>query len=301
MDSSENLRITTYNVEWFFQNDPGFDDLKIMPLEEKSNRVADILSKLGSWPHILALQEVENQAVLDKLVEVIKNKYKVSYVAYCGKFTSKRTAQKPGLLVQVHKDLTINEWDSFHVSHSFSTVQPFLQPEIEIDASLDYFLKNIWLSFTFQNQQFLILNFHLKASFDAISTAVREKEAILVEGLIASFKSKNPNVKCIVLGDFNDYDLTFKNFPPPSVHSDVLKKIREGTDLNETTPKINFYNCLSKAHQKEKHTTIYKIMIDHILIDFDEESIVQCQVLPEKGLDSERTSDHWPVTIDIKL
>lgn len=241
-DSSENFKVTSYNVEWFFENDPGLDGLVIAPFETKAIRLASVLAQGESFPHVLAVQEVENEAVLLKLAEAIKTSHGHDCKTYLGKYTTKRTKQKVGFLVQEHPDLEITEWDSFDWRKQAPLIFPgFFKSSVELEPLIDYFEKNIWICGKFRGKEFLILNFHLKASFDAISTAIRDKESMICEGFIQYLKTKYPKSNMIILGDFNDFDTSFACASPPLITSEVLRKIKTTPDLKTQVPILDYF------------------------------------------------------------
>jgi endonuclease/exonuclease/phosphatase family metal-dependent hydrolase len=322
----QNLKISTYNVEWFFANNSGIPFIQVRDLETKGKEIATVIAK--EKPHIIGLQEVSGKKPLTHLVRYLKELHGLNYQYICGKFASQRTLQKVAMLFLICDELELVHWDSFSSFASLNLVLPFITDArkrqiLHAKKSKELFLKNVYSIVKFREKKLLILNFHLKANFDKDSTDIRELESILVEGLLyylisQARKCNDPFDAVFVLGDFNDFDHSFKNAYPPSCQSNVLEKIKTSLDvqfINENEKedkeekeekeieKIIFQNSLKLVEPKLRESAIYHILIDHILyyIPINNETkitISSCEISHRKeDIDSQtRTSDHWPVS-----
>jgi len=269
-------------------------------MKKKAKRIASVLAQLSPFPHIVALQEIENEVVLEKLVQVLQENHSVSCSFKLGKYTTNRTRQKVAFLILNSPELVLSAWDSFSWVHSHLDIHPLIKPENLPSATEDLLRKNIWINVSFMGKNFLVLNFHLKASNNPPDIVIREQEAVVVQGLVQFLQNKHTEpITTIILGDFNDFDLSFPCAYPPQIRSKVLERITNGLDTLKPYPKV-FYNCLQKVPYKEKRvSSIFRVLIDHILVDTAVENVQNCVVQKQDDPKDDRVSDHWPVCVDL--
>jgi hypothetical protein len=187
--------------------------------------------------------------------------------------------------------------------------------------AMEIFRKNIHATVNFDGRRILLVNFHLKANFDADSIAVRGLEAVLIQALVRSL-TRNARVQgtpydaVVMVGDYNDFDHSFPNAFPAQCESNVLARISSGQDIvvdgesdGHTDAAIKFENALAIVDPIDARVSaVYNILIDHILyakLPNDSESTKaatitakSCHVQHRRDDVDEntRTSDHWPVT-----
>lgn len=289
------FRIATYNVEWFFEKVPTqLPNLKLVPYREKALRLAEVIASLPLC-HIIAVQEVQNETVLEKLVERLLGLHNLSYKYYLGKYTSGRTGQKVGFLVLNDPNLVVHEWDSFQWEKQVEDIRDYVKDYLFPLATEDLLTKNIWMSCSYCGKQYFLLNFHMKASNGLSDIAIRDKEAIVIEGIVQWLRAKYSGSKAVVLGDYNDTDQAFKSYLPPPCLSLALERIRNFPDV--VVPCDGLYNCLVKVPKEERRSTIYDVLIDHICVDIPEEEILDCKIYKQDHPKDNRVSDHWPVVV----
>jgi len=311
---SKALKVTTYNVEWYFENNYCVPFIEVRDFETKTKQLAEIIANEQS--HIVCLQEVSGKIVLEALTNSLKANYQLNYRFFSGLYSSKRTMQRVGLLILEDENINILECDSFSYQKSLASILSFIKKSSAREQiarmNQELCLKNIYIILNYHNQKLLILNFHLKANFDPESTAIRELEAVIVQGLIhhlISIQPKNePFDAILIMGDFNDFDRSFENAFQPDCESTVLERIKLSNDIiseEEETyqKKIIFQNILELIEPRESRvSSIYRILIDHILVFIIDEKknvieIVNCKIQHRrKDIDFNRVSDHWPVS-----
>ena len=193
----EPLAVMTWNLEWFYDNEPG-DNYSELAKEKTSpsraewdwKRDAVAESIAISHPSILALQEVENRRVLWYLTRAITRNHKLEYHELGIESRDHFTEQDVGFLFRPPVDvLTVAQ--EMYAKRLSSTNQYF-------DLS-----KHIRGVFEFQHgdtvETVIVLNIHLRAMPEAADKRIRQTR--LLHHWIASAVRDGQNI--IALGDFN--------------------------------------------------------------------------------------------------
>jgi endonuclease/exonuclease/phosphatase family metal-dependent hydrolase len=196
----DKLVIATWNLEWFFDDNPGDNFSKLSKKltapskkdwEWKRDQVATAIAKMQ--PTILALQEVENQQVLYYLCQRLRNEhnlnYRIAFVLGADFYTEQDVAilYRTGM-VEFGRKLQSNE--------QFG------------DKKLYNISKHQWARFRWskgaQTTTLTMFNLHLRAS--ASAAAIRQRQARLGKAWLDEERQREANL--IVLGDFNSGERT---------------------------------------------------------------------------------------------
>lgn len=271
-----NVKFVTYNVRNLFDNvdDPYLDDGP--PKSEKEKlALADVIRKLDA--DILALQEVENEAIVREVLSIagLGNKYNI----IVGKSDGRGIAC--ALLISKKypvKSYNINEGETL-----------FYRPPVEAIIEL-------LPSFSVR-----VFSVHYKAKMDQASQEQRKKEALRTIEL-----TKNSNLPTIIMGDFNDL--------PESVVSqifndngfiDVRAVDKESKDVNVPT---HFSIDREKSEQVELEEIYEKgrpSIVDYIRINPNlTKNVVQGSfdvVEKHENPNTLLASDHLPVSVVLKF
>jgi endonuclease/exonuclease/phosphatase family metal-dependent hydrolase len=189
------LIVTTWNLEWFFDEHQGDNYADLAKQQSGPSReawewkLAGVAAAIAQMkPTVLALQEVENQRVLFYLTRKLKQDHGLSYtIAYVegGDFF---TEQDVAVLVQsglVGFGVKRQTQEMF-ASGEYYNVTKHLFCELEWGTGED-------------RERVLLLNVHLRATPEAAET--RKKQARLIRKWIQKEVAAGENV--IVLGDIN--------------------------------------------------------------------------------------------------
>lgn len=213
-----NVKISSYNVEWYFENNLKFPSVKMRDFETKTKELAEIISK--DKPSIIGLQEVEGKTVLHALRNCLQKNHNLNYRYICGKYQSKRTFQMVGMLILESEDIQILEYDSFLVDDNAPSVLapycklPNAKQLIRTNAQSELFMKNMYLIVNIHGKKVLILNFHLKAGYETEAIAIREKEALIIQCFVHYLVDIHQNSfhAIILLGYYSLLPPQFLNF-----------------------------------------------------------------------------------------
>jgi len=262
--NNEYLIIGTFNIEWLGD---GIEDNKPRTVED-IKKIADIISSSGM--EIIAVQEIENEDALQKIVSQMSN-FKFKVANQSGK-------QKLGI---IYKDyITVNEIGEYEpLSLEGKTRSGYI---VEIQKN-DYKL--------------LMLNVHLKATsrFDSTeqlrieSRMMRHAQAEIISNWADSVINIAGKKELTVLGDFNCY--------PTKVNNRTLVPIIENENLHFLTSELR--SCKNP---------LYWFLIDHIVVStetlkrYSPNSVFIYDfhsMFSEE--EAERISDHCPVTVEFRI
>ncbi len=195
--AGESLTVMTWNLEWFYDDDPGdnYSDLakrKSAPSRSQWDWRRDAVAKVIATvqPSILAAQEVENRRVLWYLTRAISRNHQLEYHELGLEGRDHFTEQDVGFLYRPPVNaLTVMQ--GMMTKQMLSTNQYF-------DLT-----KHIRASFEFRHgettERLTVLNVHLCATAEAEPKRIRQ--ARLLHHWIAAAVRRDENV--IVVGDFN--------------------------------------------------------------------------------------------------
>ena len=194
---SEPLRVMTWNLEWFFDDNSGdnFSDLakeKSSPSRNQWNWKRDAIadSIASSKPSILGLQEVENRRVLWYLTRAMTRKHKLEYHEIGIEGRDHYTEQDVGFLFRPPVEV-LSATQNMYPKRLRSTNQYF-------DLS-----KHVVAVFEFptgsSHETVTVVNIHFRARPEAADKRIRQ--ARLLHLWLKETITQGQNV--IVLGDFN--------------------------------------------------------------------------------------------------
>lgn len=187
---TEEITIATWNLEWFYDSNTT-DNKEPLPKSMSAPSKADWAWKLDvvaggiirMAPTIIALQEVENELVVEKLASIIEKrsglKYQVAFKQGTDTFTEQDVAflVKEGVKVRANRLPFKREWRG--------------------DSSYKDLSKHLALATEFGDEKLFVINIHLISS----SADARAAQAKTLRAWIRSDVAKGGNV--IILGDFN--------------------------------------------------------------------------------------------------
>jgi len=242
------MRIVQYNAEWLFiDHDSAFDCpgsqctwKNISEAETHMSYVSKVVKELN--PDIINFCEVEGCDELDILLNTLDG----TYESYLKKGTDTSTGQNVGMLTRVGplKDLyrTENRY-SYPISGSECGYQG--------SPGSTGVSKHYITEFRFNNTNVAFISAHLLAiPDDPTRCSQREAQAIILQGVISDFISKNYEV--IMIGDFNDYDsevVDVNNNKPISKVLDILKG-----NYGDNAGKYLLHSVAENIEQKERYS-----------------------------------------------
>lgn len=289
----------TYNLEWFFGAPPALitNLPPLAPLALKAARLAAHITTLPEAPHLIAVQEVEDDAAGRALVTALRAQ-SLDYHCVIGEHRSGRTGQHVGLLWRQPLEL---QWCKSFAVHSEADVAPFVRFRGDVAGLLD---KNVYAHFDVHGHALLVVNVHLKAQYDEPCAAIRRLEAAVLQALVARERARNPALTTMLLGDFNDFDEALPRARSSlPLYSGVLRQIRTSAD---TLKDVIHYASAAEAAAEPVASTVYGDLIDHVLVDTERARITSCVVgvHPTDTADTvllNRTSDHFPLMAWVEL
>ncbi len=211
--TANQFSIATFNVENHFDaiDDTG-DDAEPKPspdeIADKQAKLVEAISHTLGCPTLLAIQEVENEALLLDLAAAAS--------ANCGftyQVSHRDSADVRGIDLALLSDphrVTVTAMSLQQTCSLLDTgindpsidcpggQQPlFSRPPLQVDLTVD-------------GQAYTVVVNHFKSKRgDEITTAPRRLfQAQHIVDLLAQWQTANPDVRVIVLGDFNDYELS---------------------------------------------------------------------------------------------
>ncbi len=191
----EKLVVATWNLEWFFDHDPGDNRSELAKKmtapskaewDWKRQHVAEAIATLR--PDILALQEIENKQVLWDLVGELREKhdlsYRIAFIEGTDPFTEQDVALlfRGGLVEFSRREQTGEMW----VSKEYYNVQKHILGRFEWGQGAE-------------KESLLVVNVHLRARAQAAK--LRAKQTRLLRHWIEEALARGENV--MALGDFN--------------------------------------------------------------------------------------------------
>lgn len=196
-NTSQKLKVMTWNLEWFYdenRND-NFSDLakeKSSPNREAWDWRRDAIAKsiAAARPNIAAFQEVENRRVLWYLSRALQRNHQLSYFETGIEGRDFFTEQDVGYLnsagVEVEKQTFYGFPPSLRDTDRYHSVTKHLETTITISSGGTTY-------------PVIIFNTHLRAREEAAE--IRVKQARLIRHWIAAYLNEGADV--IVLGDIN--------------------------------------------------------------------------------------------------
>lgn len=249
-EDAPRLRIATWNVEWFYDDDRGDNESDLAKSQSAPSRdawqwklaeVTRVVAELR--PDILALQEIENRRVLMELVQQLRDvhnlRYRVAYIEGGDVFTE----QDVGILYR--GDLL-----------AFSRQE---QSE-EMFRSNQYYnvQKHLFARFRFRyegtSESLTILTAHLRARSE--QEAIRRRQSNLLHTWVREEAAAHQNV--VVLGDFNTEHA--------HQDADASKDLGVLRGLHTDDPQDDLFDLHERLPENERATHLSGRQYDHILI-----------------------------------
>ena len=273
---SKELRIMFYNVENLFNtfDDPAVDDEEFTPegvkhwtyyrYKEKLNNLAKTIIAVGGWspPEVIGLCEAENFQVLQDLT----NETPLKSFGY--QIIHENSVDSRGIVVALL--YLPGKLTKFH--------QEFIRTRHEKESQTRDIL---FATLSIQNKDtFSIYVNHWPSRFGG-QEQTQEKRIAAAKVLKSHFNeklSKNPSVRLVIMGDFNDE-------PGDESLHDVLgaqSPSNLNRSQNDAIESSTLYNQSCPDFQKSKGTLTFK-EIDHTWFLFDQ-IIVPGALLREAGL-----------------
>lgn len=197
--AANQLVVASWNIKWFNDNDKSDDTSAIGKnfaapnLNEYQERVATIVDAIANInPDILALQEIENEKVVEDLADELEDQFGLDYEVAFVQGADTYTGQDVAYLVR--DDLTFTE---NRIPYNFSGNDDFKNLS-----------KHLLLETTIDGQALELINIHLITNSNR-----RLKQARTLRSWVKDLDVPNSNI--IVLGDFN-VGLSFNSTTPTS-------------------------------------------------------------------------------------
>jgi endonuclease/exonuclease/phosphatase family metal-dependent hydrolase len=257
--SQNEIRVGTFNVAWLGD---GHDDM-IKRSNDDYEHIRNIIQMLDV--DILALQEIENVAALQKVIDT--DKYQILTSSYPEK-------QKTALIID-KKIKVLDKSELSSISLGNNDLRPGLIAYCEYDG-VDFFVGS----------------FHFKSTsrYDDTqekrlrSYAMRKLQSQkLLEGISKLRKQKGDN-DFLLMGDFNDN--------PTKKNSNITAL--ENTELDFLTGQMN--SCKYPIWKSIDHIIVSKPMKKHII----DNSLFMLDISKVYGeAVAEKVSDHCPVTVSL--
>jgi endonuclease/exonuclease/phosphatase family metal-dependent hydrolase len=283
------LKIATWNLEWFFDANPGDNRSKIAKEEAAPNEaawkwkrdaIADAIASMK--PTIIALQEIEGKTVLHDLVDQLKNAHRMSYrIAFVEGFDGS-TEQDVGILFQngcVEYSRREQNTKMFE-SRLFYSLSKHLFAKFEWDANG-------------RSEKLTLLNVHLRAREEAAKE--RQQQAKLAHFLLRDQIIAGENI--VFLGDMNLESKAGVNMKDDDGINNLLGRSTPSTDDDLVDLHTKLAGDKSRTHLVLDRQ-FDRILVSRSMIE-DEPKIKdwvfeKIEVLPEaviRGKDP--VDDHW--------
>ncbi|NIM08043.1 MAG: hypothetical protein GTO53_02520 [Planctomycetales bacterium] len=311
------LRIVTFNAQCLAAPDTRDTRLPRFRWEIARRRHVEQVAHLVEVlePDVLALQEVTSQPAIDLLLQVLAAKGLDRYAGYHAESQDKFAGFDIAFVSRFKPDLVGGQPlrmlsspsgdTTWRESFSFTDENG---REVRRDTALT---RHALFYFDVHGLKLGLLGLHLKADpSDAYSNARRTAEARIAQRIIQQ-EIVARGYKPIVLGDLNDYDPDVPDRDSRrSTKTNVLKLLKDydpgqvGDELVNAAERI-----VRVADRFTSHWDINEnstsddgdvfTMIDHILLHQSLAPKIRRTFVCR--LSDLKTSDHWPVVVDLKL
>ena len=284
--SSTQLRIMTFNVRFLLASADEAKRLMEKGLHSLDGKVAeDVVQQhheelaqmiAHHQPDIVCLQEVINEAALERLVKTLETEE-----AYYTPFF-------------VNSGSTFLEQDVVFLTKSFpdkTSDERIYRPSATSKAAV--------LELEFHGQKFAFLGLHLLARPDDVTRkARRETEANQVAQVLNQLREKG--LTPIVMGDFNDWD---RETPDTAVEVDPITSVFEILrNYDANTEGQELFNAAEYIDDlDQRYTHIYRgryTMLDHILLPNELRGSLARTFIEHRN---QNISDHRPVMVDLQF
>ncbi len=244
-DLPEILTVATWNVEWFFDNNPGDNhgDLakkmaapSYQEWQWRLEQVARVIAEMK--PTILSMQEVENRDVLYQLCRVLEQKHGIKYhIAYIPGYDFGTEQQ----VVFLYRNGLVEYSRREQTAEMFASGRYY-------NLSKHIFARFEWGQGEDQ-ESLLVVGVHFKATPE--SAEVRQKQARLLRHWLEPHLDGRTNV--IAIGDFNP-DTSFDDEKPGSEMFELRKPTEASSEMVDLTgtlqPNDRMTHMIDKAFDR---------------------------------------------------
>ncbi|VTR97306.1 endonuclease [Tuwongella immobilis] len=234
--------IMTWNLEWFFDADLS-DNQSQTAVQQSADSPAIYKSRVEQagkvirdcgLPHIIALQEIENEKVVKDLANEVKAKYGVTYQVGFVQGNDTSTEQDVAFLV---RDLGATATFARIPNADYGNNNLYKVPSKHCVMTLTQSLPDG------TTKKMIVINCHLKAGKDVADITQRKKQARVMNHYLTKQQQETPGLAVVVLGDMN----TRKPHADTTAQTDmgVLLGMETNTpnddliDLHENIPAAN--------------------------------------------------------------
>jgi len=283
--------IMTWNLEWFFDADISDNASTTAKTNSASSdaifkgrvvRMGKIIHDCG-LPHIVALQEIENNKVVQILADEINTKYGANYKVGFVQGTDTYTEQDVAYL---YRDLGLSvNFSRIPTTDYSNNSNDYKVPSKHCVMSILQTLPNN------ETKELVLVNCHLKAGSGVEDIAQRKKQTRVVSHYLAKSLAQKPGLAVVVLGDMN----TEKKYAD-TTFQDAMGVLR---GMETTTPSDNLIDLHGNLTTADRKThpigELDRIMMNAVLAD--DVGFIFRQIVVRKDLMTgpNRPSDHTPV------
>ena len=282
--------IMTWNLEWFFDADTS-DNLSNLAKEQSADtpeiftarvkRMAKIIKDCG-LPHVVALQEVENDKVVQALADEINTQFAAGYKVGFEKGTDVNTEQDVAFL---YREVGPNVSFSRIPNADFTNGNLYKVPSKHCVMSIKQTTPGG------ATKELVVVNCHLKAGQDLQDKEQRKKQARVMNHYLAKRQQQTPGLAVIVLGDVN----TEKKFADTAAN-DAMGVLRGMETLGAEHDLIALHANLAPENRRTHPIgELDRILMNAVLAD--DVGFVFRQIAVRKDLmtGTPRASDHTPL------
>ena len=188
------IRLATWNLEWFFDHDTNDNDSDLSHEQsapdaaEYQSRVDGFAEAIASMnPHVLALQEIENEKVVEDIAERLESSHSLDYSVVFVQGRDSYTEQDVAFLVKDGTTVTASRFEF----------------DFEGDDRYKDLSKHLRITATIEGHTLEIITVHL-----ITSTGDRKRQARTLREWAEDLVLEN----LVILGDFNVALLTCPHF-----------------------------------------------------------------------------------------
>lgn len=208
--------------------------------QHKLENTAKVISEIGAKytqtaPVVVGLVEIENRRVLEDLVKQDALKRYDYGIAHYNSFDAR------GIDVAL-----IYQKRRFVVTNSYKKELVLFRPDGKREYTRDLLVVAGILDG--ERVAFFVNHWPSRRGGEAVSKPKRNAAAALLKQEMDAFREKNPNIKLIAMGDFNDD-------PVSSSFKDYVKAVGNEKDLSEEYP---YFNPMFKMYKKGVATLAYQ-------------------------------------------
>lgn len=282
--------IASWNLEWFFDADTTDNQTNLAKQQSadtpeifkaRVERMGAIIKGCG-LPHIIGLQEIENEKVVQVLATELNTKYGTNYKVGFVQGKDNSTEQDVAFL---YLDLGYTVTFNRIPDAAFADTNLFKVPSKHCVMNITQTLPNG------AKKELMLMNCHLKAGQGVEDIAQRKKQARVMSRYLAKRQTQTPGLAVVVLGDMN----TEKKYADTTAQ-DAMGVLRGLDTPSPDDDLIDLHGNLLPADRKTHPIgELDRIMMNAVLAD--DVGFVFRQIVVRKDLmtGTPRASDHIPL------